>query len=100
MGEVQPLRIVAQRPVVDGTVLSPAELRAQVRALQDGREEKIAEARTELADSLVALDRGLQALRARLRVKVTHAAKVAGGVVAVGAGLGGAAFVWARTAAR
>lgn len=96
MSEVHPLRIVEQRPVVDGTVLSSAELRAQVKALQDGREEQVAEARTELAESLENLDRGLQALRARLVTKATHAAKVVGGVAAVGAGIAGAAVVWSR----
>jgi hypothetical protein len=96
MGEVHPLRIVEQRPVVDGTVLSSAELRAQIEELQDGREEQVVEARTELAESLANLDRGLQALRARVVAKATHAAKVAGGVAAVGAGIAGAAVVWRR----
>ena len=94
MGEVHPLQITERRPVVDGTVLSPAELRAQIKALQDGREEKVAEARDELAESLDNLDRGLQALRARLVAKATHAAKVVGGVAAVGAGVVGAAALW------
>jgi hypothetical protein len=96
MGEVHPLRIVEQRPVVDGTVLSSAELRAQIEELQDGREEQVVEARTELAESLANLDRGLRALRARVVAKATHAAKVAGGVAAVGAGIAGAAVVWRR----
>jgi hypothetical protein len=96
VGEVHPLRIVEQRPVVDGTVLSSAELRAQVVALQDGRDEQVAEARDELAESLANLDRGLQALRARLVARATQAAKVAGGVAAVGAGVAGAAALWWR----
>ncbi|GAA4538885.1 hypothetical protein [Pseudonocardia xishanensis] len=97
MGQVHPRQITTQRPVVDGTVLSPSELRARVEALQDGREEKVAEARDSLAESLDNLDRGLRALRARLGAKAAHAAKVAGGVAAVGAGVvGAAAFWWVR----
>ncbi|SDF88900.1 hypothetical protein SAMN05216377_107213 [Pseudonocardia oroxyli] len=97
MGEVHPLRVVAQRPVVDGTVLSSDELRAQVKALQDGREEQVDEARSELAESLANLDRGLQALRARLVAKAAHAAKVAGGVAAVGVGVVAAVWLVARS---
>jgi hypothetical protein len=78
-----------ERPVVDGTAVSSAELRAEIAALQAGHDEQVAEARTELAESLESLDRGLRALRARVVAK----AKIAGGVAAVGAGIVGVA-VW------
>jgi hypothetical protein len=91
--DAQEVAMVESRPVVDGTRLSPAELRAQVAALQAGHDEQVAEARTELAESLANLDRGLQALRARVVAKATRAAKIAGGVAAVGAGIVGVA-VW------
>ncbi|GAA4711505.1 hypothetical protein GCM10023215_62290 [Pseudonocardia yuanmonensis] len=103
MGRTDELVVTDRRPVVDGTVLSSARLRAEVReqlaAERDGRDEEVARARVELRESLERLDSGLQALRARLAEKAQHAAKIAGGVVAVGAALTGAAVVaWKRSA--
>lgn len=91
------------RPVVDGTAVSSARLRAEVReqleAEHDGRDEEVVRARAELGESLARLDSGLQVLRARLTEKAVHVAKIAGGVAAVGAALTGAAVVaWKRTA--
>jgi hypothetical protein len=85
-----------ERPTVDGTRSSPAELRAQVRAqvraLQDGHDEDVAEARTELVASLAQLDQGLRALRTRV---VGRARQVAA-VGAVGLAVTGAAVVAVR----
>jgi hypothetical protein len=91
------------RPVVDGTVLSSARLRQEIReqleAQHDGRDEEVARARAELGDSLDRLDSGLQALRARLAEKARTAAKIAGGMVGVGAALTGVVVVWWKRSA-
>ncbi|MCE3556190.1 hypothetical protein LWC33_32710 [Pseudonocardia sp. RS11V-5] len=98
MGRTHELVITDKRPVVDGTVLSSAQLRAEIReqlaAKDDGRDDELARERVELRESLERLDSGLQALRARLAEKARHAAKIAGGVVGVGAALTGVAVVW------
>ncbi|MCW0214858.1 MAG: hypothetical protein OJJ54_15985 [Pseudonocardia sp.] len=90
-----------QRPVVDGTRLSARELRARVRALQDGRDEQVAEARNELSESLEQLDEGLQRLRRRIGARARHAAKVAAGVAAAGATVAVVAGIaWVQTGKR
>jgi hypothetical protein len=89
------------RPVVDGTVLSPKELRDRVRDMQDGREEQLAQARTELAESLDRLGEGLRRLRARMGAKARHAGKIAAGVAAAGTTLAVVAGItWAQTGRR
>lgn len=75
------------RPIVDGTVLSAKELRDRVREMQDGREEQVAQARTELAESLDRLGEGLRLVRARVAAKARHAGKIAAGVAAAGTAL-------------
>ncbi|MCE0767867.1 hypothetical protein LWC35_33950 [Pseudonocardia kujensis] len=103
MGRTYELVITEKRPVVDGTVLSSAQLRAEIReqleAQQDGRDDDLARERVELRESLERLDSGLQALRERLKEKAVRAAKIAGGVVGVGAALTGAAIVWWKRSA-
>ncbi|MEU7813626.1 hypothetical protein [Pseudonocardia sp. NPDC049154] len=103
MGRTHELVVTDGRPVVDGTVLSSAQLRAEIReqleAQEDGRDDDLARERVELRESLERLDSGLQALRARLKEKAVHAAKIAGGVVGVGAALTGAAVVWWKRSA-
>ena len=81
------------RPEVDGTTVSSAELRARVKALQDGHDEELVDARTELAESLGRLDAGLRALRSRVVGKARRAGIVAGGVLAAGAAVAGAVVV-------
>ncbi|MFR9803973.1 hypothetical protein ACL02T_16975 [Pseudonocardia sp. RS010] len=103
MGRTYQLVVTDRRPVVDGTVLSSARLREEIReqleAQQDGRDDELARARTELRESLARLDYGVQALRARMVEQARHAGKIAGGVLGVGAALTGAAvFWWRRTA--
>jgi hypothetical protein len=90
-----------RRPVVDGTVLSAKELRAQVRALQDGHDEQVAQARNELAESLDQLGAGLRLVRARATAKALHAGKIAAGVAAVGTTVAVlAGLTWGQTGKR
>jgi hypothetical protein len=103
VGRTHELVVIDRRPVVDGTVLSSARLRQEIReqleAQHDGRDEELARARAELGESLDRLDSGLQAQRARLAEKARHAAKIAGGVVGLGAALTGAVVVWWKRSA-
>ncbi|MEK6441327.1 hypothetical protein [Pseudonocardia sp. T1-2H] len=89
------------RPVVDGTVLSPKELRDRVRDMQDGREEQVAQARTELAESLDRLGEGLLLVRAQMSARARHAGKIAAGVAAAGTTLAlVVGITWVRTGKR
>jgi hypothetical protein len=75
-----PAPLAADRPVVDGTTATSAELRAEVAALNDERRAHVAQLRSDVGDSLAALTsrldlsarwheqrvRALDAVRARL----------------------------------
>jgi hypothetical protein len=94
-----PAPLAADRPVVDGTTATSAELRAEVAALNDERRAHVAQLRSDVGDSLAALTsrldlsarwreqrvRALDAVRARLDARtVALMAAAALGLVVLG----------------